>query len=150
MKSLKSFIDESMKCNNKKLDLKRFKELRALMKNYDHTKFKLDPKIAKHFEKTIKESEEIDTDEVLQNYETWVQDTIGEWMSEIDVDDPDDVDQLRLDLMNAEKYFKKYIDDFYDEFGYDERDNIAYDYEYDFKKIIQKVVDSAKQYVERF
>lgn len=145
MKSLIQFIEESKNKKND-LNLKELKRLRALAKNYDHTKFKLDPKIAKHFEKTIKESEEIDPDKLFSDYETWVHDTIGGWIAATD-GDPDEFDELKIDLMHAQEYFDKWIEDFYDEFGYDEKDNITYDYEHQLSEIVKKYAESAKRYI---
>lgn len=143
MKSLQSFIAESMKGKNGKLNLKRFKELKALMKDYDPKKYKRDPKLNKFFKKNIKES--VNEEDLLDDFETWITDNIDSWIQSCD-DEPADLKQIEIDLQRAEDYFWNNIDQFYDEFGYDDVD-VEDEYGDKCSEIIQNYVESSLEYL---
>lgn len=143
MKSLMQFIEESMKTRNaggEKLSAKEMKRLKAVAKK--GKKQKNDPKLAKYFKNDIKESDE----NLLNNWRSWVEDTIDSWVQAAD-DDYDDMAQLRVDLEHAEEYFSNNIGDFYEEFDYGDDVDIEDEYGDDLYEIVQDVVERTIDYL---
>lgn len=148
MKSLSEYIKESCGKNKncKKMDLKRFKELKKLVNDKDLKDHKINTKLKKYFDKNIKEEAASDEFFILSNFTNWVENTIDCWCENTD-DDYDSVQQLMDDLDSAVDYFssEEFETTFCDTYGYDPKEVKFTD---KMEEVVLKCVESTKSYIE--
>lgn len=146
MKSLVQFIKESCNKKCKKMNPKRLKEIRKMMKKVNLKDYKRNPKLEKYFKKNVKEAAASDESFILNDFTNWVENTIDYWCENTD-DDHNSVAELMNDLDSAVDYFgsEEFETTFCDTYGYDPKEIKFTD---KMEDIVLKCIESTKRYIK--